>query len=279
MNSYHGEDLTYHSRGHCENALNVGWAVDDNCATAEKTRVSNDFIERLAMFLDRKFTVNKIRETYGSEDWFEFGEIRVRLGVAQIRILSADFTKRYAAPDSIIKYIKDENYSPPDEFVDAVINGPAPLSAEYQHYMNRFSQKFLWGEDAEYIARSHELAAFLVDNNKRRLEATFSEKPSDINILTRHGSLLNLAIKQRNFCMTEFLIEAGLDINRFNGFELLTALAHNELEVAEMLLSNSIKYNQKAKRCDPVFYAVHYKNNDALRLLKKHGINPVAEYL
>ena len=37
----------------------------------------------------------------------------------------------YIAPDLIYHYISDHDYSPPDEFVQAVLSSPLPNSAEY----------------------------------------------------------------------------------------------------------------------------------------------------
>ena len=282
MHGYYYNDLTYYSIGYCENALNVGFAVNANETVEAKTQLSGRFLDKLSLFLDDKNVVNKIRNSNGNDDWFEFGTQWICLNKAQIRIISSNTTnttKRYAAPDSIIKYIYNGNYTPPDEFVEAVLNGPPPHSLEYQQYISRFNQDFLWGEDDEYISRSKELSQYIDASDERRLGLAFANKLADINMLTKYGSLLNMAIKRRNSRIAEFLIVTGIDIDKFNGVELLTAISYNDLKIAELLLNNNIYYNQKAKYCDPVFYAMHYKNSDALGLLEKHNIFPVANYL
>ena len=38
----------------------------------------------------------------------------------------------YAAPNLIFHYVRDHAYKPPQEFIDAVLTGPAPDSAAYQ---------------------------------------------------------------------------------------------------------------------------------------------------
>jgi hypothetical protein len=52
------------------------------------------------------------------------------LGYSEIRVFSkSGFI--YAAPTLIYHYVKDHNYSPPAEFIEALHNGPQPDSQEY----------------------------------------------------------------------------------------------------------------------------------------------------
>lgn len=48
-----------------------------------------------------------------------------------------------------------------------------------------------------------------------------------INIVTKKGSLLNYAIQLKDNEIAEWLIEEKIDINSFDGLELLTALKMN----------------------------------------------------
>jgi hypothetical protein len=58
------------------------------------------------------------------------GEIAF-LGTAEIRVFGSE-AKVYAAPTLIYHYVLDHQYLPPEEFIQAVLAGPLPSSAEYQ---------------------------------------------------------------------------------------------------------------------------------------------------
>jgi hypothetical protein len=55
---------------------------------------------------------------------------RINMGSAEIRVFARDGTA-YAAPTLIYHYMKFHNYRPPDEFIRALTEGPAPWSVEY----------------------------------------------------------------------------------------------------------------------------------------------------
>jgi hypothetical protein len=57
------------------------------------------------------------------------GEERL-LGVAEIRVFSGD-GRVYAAPTLIYHYVAVHHYRPPDEFLQALREGPRPPSQEY----------------------------------------------------------------------------------------------------------------------------------------------------
>ena len=52
------------------------------------------------------------------------------LGSAEIRVIGEEDI--FAAPTLIYHYVTVHNYLPPDEFIDAVLHGPQPESAEYR---------------------------------------------------------------------------------------------------------------------------------------------------
>lgn len=60
------------------------------------------------------------------------------LGSAEIRVVYQD--KVYAAPTLVYHYVVDHHYRPPDEFVEAVLKGLPPDSAEY----GRLREKYRW---------------------------------------------------------------------------------------------------------------------------------------
>jgi hypothetical protein len=55
---------------------------------------------------------------------------RLLLGSAEIRVLSRH-GEIFAAPNMVYHYMTVHDYNPPDQFVDAVMNGPRPSSREY----------------------------------------------------------------------------------------------------------------------------------------------------
>ena len=64
----------------------------------------------------------------------ELDGLTFTLGGAEIRILGEQ--EIYAAPDLIYHYVVDHRYQPPDEFVQAVLKGPGPNSAEFRALIN-----------------------------------------------------------------------------------------------------------------------------------------------
>jgi hypothetical protein len=55
---------------------------------------------------------------------------RIYMGSAEIRVFARDGTA-YAAPTLIYHFMKFHDYRPPDEFIRALTEGPAPWSVEY----------------------------------------------------------------------------------------------------------------------------------------------------
>jgi hypothetical protein len=54
----------------------------------------------------------------------------VSLGNGEIRVIGTDII--YASPTLIYHYVVEHDYLPPEEFVQAMLNGPGPGSGEYQ---------------------------------------------------------------------------------------------------------------------------------------------------
>lgn len=57
----------------------------------------------------------------------------VTLGSAEIRVMGA--TDVFAAPDLIYHYVLEHHYRPPEAFIQAVLSGPSPDSAEHRAFM------------------------------------------------------------------------------------------------------------------------------------------------
>lgn len=115
-----------------DNGLNVGWLSGQQAFQMGNT--TSEFQERLL-----KFCNGLVRPTRG---WHycelcpqqpaspRAGNPLRPLGTAEIRVF---FQQRiYAAPNLIHHYVTEHHYRPPDEFIEAVINGPLPGSPEYE---------------------------------------------------------------------------------------------------------------------------------------------------
>ncbi len=57
------------------------------------------------------------------------------LGNAETRVFYQE--QVYAAPNLIYHYVLKHNYKPPDEFINAVLNGPKPGSKEYENLLKQ----------------------------------------------------------------------------------------------------------------------------------------------
>lgn len=131
---YYPDLSPYVYLGREPNTFNVGWL---SAAYSYQTGdVPEQFIERLRACL----TIT-VRPTFGGHDcelcndecWGE--EIRV-FGEGDIV---------YAAPTMIYHYVVDHHYRPPQEFIQAVLDGPRAGSDEYRER----ARAYPWNESVE----------------------------------------------------------------------------------------------------------------------------------
>jgi hypothetical protein len=125
------------------NQLNVGWLGKGN--PYSQGEVSEEFLDRLFEFC-RAYLL-----TMGGNHKCELCEhpsngIRVRrgeketwLGDAEIRVVGKG--KVYAAPTLIFHYVTAHKYRPPDEFIQAVLEGPRPGSPEYEAIVTKYTKR------------------------------------------------------------------------------------------------------------------------------------------
>jgi hypothetical protein len=114
--------------------LAVGWL--DKRHAYNQGETSEEFRKRLFHFCrhsllrTRGFHVCEFCQpkprcaAYAKLDGQELG-----MGSAEIRVVHNG--KVYAAPNLIYHYVVEHNYKPPDEFIEAVLHGLSPESAEY----------------------------------------------------------------------------------------------------------------------------------------------------
>lgn len=132
-------DLTnyeYHNDG--KNAINIGWLDREYEYCVGK--VPDEFVDKLWDYL--RYNIIQMRGFHECNLCTEkTGYLSVKrddeelkLGSAEIRVIGVN-GKIYAAPNLIYHYVTIHNYRPPDEFIDAVLNGPRPDSSDYIKYI------------------------------------------------------------------------------------------------------------------------------------------------
>ena len=126
---------SYSLSGDADIAYNIGWLSKEH--PYPKGNVSPELIDRLWVYCG--IFVNPMRGYSHCEfcddvsKWPTtalFKGKNINLGSAEIRVLAKD-GKVYACPNLIFHYILEHKYSPPDEFIIAVLSGFLPDSLEY----------------------------------------------------------------------------------------------------------------------------------------------------
>lgn len=124
-----------------KNIVNVGWIDGEHKYL--KGDVTEYFIRALWEYI--KYPVNKTRGIHsdialeGGMKKFvaKYQGYNILLGTAEIRVIDTKNNIVYAAPNLIIHYVINHHYIPPQNFIDAVINGPRPNSDEYRNVMKK----------------------------------------------------------------------------------------------------------------------------------------------
>ncbi|MGZ7445796.1 ankyrin repeat domain-containing protein [Paenibacillus sp. TH7-28] len=239
-----------------------------------KGNVSSEFIENLCLYVKNPF--NEIRMVPIKSNSTDF----TALGSSEIRVITEDGKQKFAAPSMILHYVIDHNYCPPEEFISAVINGPKPGSNEYETYEKRYNIDCLWGEPDDIVVISEKLRNGVL-NNDRKLIYDYS---AFCNIITKDGSLLNVAIKSRNVELVKDLILLGSDLNKFSGIELNNAVAESEneieieIEIVRLLLTHNIMIDVSTPKLNPLFTAIRKGNYDVSKMLLEYGIDANVKY-
>ncbi len=114
--------------------LCVGWLA--HMHPYSQGEVPDEFVERLWVLCSKSILYTLgfhkcpfcRRPSYGT--LAQHGNDELRLGSAEIRVLGKDVV--YAAPNLIYHYVVEHHYCPPEEFIQAVIEGALPGSPEYE---------------------------------------------------------------------------------------------------------------------------------------------------
>jgi hypothetical protein len=267
------KDLTCYSLQHFENARNVGWINVNN--DFHNGAMPEEALEKLWEYI--RNPLHTQRAVSRTVPVSYRGEKRT-LGYSEIRVLSKDGGRKFAAPDLIFYYIEEHGYCPPEEFIEALLTGPGPHSAAHAEYMSTYNEDHLWGEDELTVKQSDMLRLKIVNHDNPFVEQYIQQDPEAVHILTREGSLLNLAILNRNTVLSKKLIWMESDLQRFSGRELISALLGNELEVAELLIERKIPYNLSSPKWNPLFAATRAGNAEAVKMLLDTGMDAAFEY-
>jgi hypothetical protein len=124
------------------NQLNVGWLGRGH--PYSQGEVSEEFLDRLFEFC--RAHLFKMGGNHGCElcvhpsDGMRVqrGDKETWLGDAEIRVVGKG--KVYAAPTLIFHYVTAHKYRPPDEFIQAVLEGPLPGSPEYEAIVEKYTK-------------------------------------------------------------------------------------------------------------------------------------------
>ena len=99
-----------------------------------------------------------------------------------------------------------------------------------------------------------------------------------INIVVPEGSLLNYAITEGKEKEALWLIENGIDINAFDGLELMTAIKKNNNIIAKKLIDEGIVINSREMKDNPLVSAIRFSNAFLVEELMKNYRNLIVTY-
>lgn len=182
------------------NTVNIGWIENSPFRQGD---VTQDFILNLWEYI--KFPIYLARGIYRNIyldnriDSFIacFEEYQILLGTAEIRVINSEKTVIYAAPNLILHYILNHNYLPPEEFIEAVINGAKPNSEEYATMVANIynSKKYLTASKltCPYCDKNYNYVISRIKNQ--------SEKNPKIQVIKK-----TLLLSNDNECCNEFNI-------------------------------------------------------------------------
>ena len=122
--SYYADLTPYNYFAYTEKELNVGWLSKDHDFTIGE--IPEGFLEKLKVYAERE---HRMHQTRGWHDC-HFCEENHH-GSNELRVVGSDGMV-YASPALIIHYVEAHKYLPPQQFIDAVMNGPIPGSDKYK---------------------------------------------------------------------------------------------------------------------------------------------------
>ena len=245
-------DFSKYSFQHYENAINIGWNRNNRI---KQESCDREFLEKLKCHCSHPINVDyngKYRE-------IEQNGQKLVSGFGEIRILDLKNEIRYAAPNIIYEEIKDGFYIPPTEFVEAVKTSPLPYDEQYSKFMERYLKECYWGESEERVKKVNSVLIILEKGKESFCECI--QDRTNLELVTHKGSLLNYAITERKEEIAILLIHSDIDINMFEGVELLSAIENGFTSIADMLIEKNIVMDSSELKVNPLVNAIKYHNN------------------
>jgi len=112
INESYFQDLTPYAYGRPDDCLNIGWIGKE---IPEIGDVSDEFIKKLEeVELSDEFTAERHKG-------FHRCEICGKIMGSSVKKISGN-GKCYKFPSQVSHYVKDHNYKPPQEFIEAIMN-------------------------------------------------------------------------------------------------------------------------------------------------------------
>jgi hypothetical protein len=133
----------YHHSGNRPNTQNVGWI--DAAHSFSKGTASGAFLKGVWQFCKNPaiqmlgFHNCELCNTFENDlrTKVEFEGESLSLGSREIRVITPNGTI-YAAPDLVFHYVRDHQYRPPQEFIDAVLSPETdPGTPQYRNEIKK----------------------------------------------------------------------------------------------------------------------------------------------
>lgn len=285
------KDLTKYSYLHYENSKNIGWLDKDY--SYSKGKVCKEFMDNLWEYLH--LNLNQSRGYHSCNLCSVLGEgafiatnkdKSVKLGFAEIRVLSENGTCVYAAPNLIYHYILNHEYKPPEEFIQAVLNGPKPGTNEYKKFLTSFKEYTLcgknmndikinlWGESMDNIKIIKEFHNAIKEGNLEIIIKLFSLGEKWLNSCIPSSKWLYIASSEGQFEIVKYMISSGfkMDVSQITSNPLFGAINGGYIDIVKLLIESemdiSVKYNNE-----------FIKNMDALTFASKKGRTEIVNLL
>ena len=138
--SYYEDLSPYNYHHHSKKELNVGWLEKD--FPFEKGEVPAGFLDKLKLIAEHTVFHTRGFQLCGfCKEQIVEGKIKCATSSNEIRVIGPDGSV-YASPYMVVHYIEDHGYLPPQQFIDAVMNGPLPGTSEYDEIFKRLPESW-----------------------------------------------------------------------------------------------------------------------------------------
>ena len=263
------KDLSKYQFLHFENAFNIGWHNNKEKINANKIDyIDDEFLIKLKIHCDKPINIDRC----GKHRYFDEKHVE---GFGEIRILDLDNNIRYASPNIIYRDILDGLYVPTKEFVLAVKNAPLPNDKIYIDFISRYTKEYYYGESKDTSLKINEMISEINNGNIKKY---FNEFPNMINSVTLNGSILNMLIMKSYDKEVEYILNTNIDLNAFQGIELITALEMNNSYIAKLLINNNIEINTNYIQTNPLYLAIRNNEPDIVKQLLETNKETIKNY-